>query len=77
MVRRLNEQASGSTKIDMNVKVNILHIHFKSMAVQKLMIKSRSTSSQRRPPPQQHLQMQTKSTLIRWIICQSTSTAQL
>ena len=55
LVRRLNEQASGSTKIDMNVKVNILHIHFKSMAVQKLMMKSCSTSSQRRLRPQRHL----------------------
>ena len=54
MVRRLNEQASGSTKIDMNVKVNILHIRFKSMAVQKLMMKSCSTSSQRRLRPQRH-----------------------
>ena len=35
MVRRLNEQASGSTKIDMNVKVNILHIHFKSIGSAK------------------------------------------
>ena len=72
MVRRLNEQASGSTKIDMNVKVNILHIHVKSMAVQKLMMNPHSMSPQPRLPPQPHLQMQTKFTLIRWIICQST-----